>query len=60
MTVAFRPGYPEVSERNKSFSAIAGTGRLTDGDPGMQIPAVTTIADWAARLHAARPSADDR
>ena len=40
VTVAFRAGYPEVSERNKTFSAIAGTGRFTDGDPGMQIPAV--------------------
>jgi nicotinamidase-related amidase len=34
VTVAFRPGYPEVSERNKSFAAVAGSGRLTDGDPG--------------------------
>jgi len=33
VTVAFRPGYPEVSARNKSFSAIAGTGRFTGGDP---------------------------
>jgi nicotinamidase-related amidase len=40
VTLAFRPGYPEVSERNKTFSAIAGTGRFTDGDPGMRIPAV--------------------
>jgi len=42
--VAFRPGYPEVSERNKSFSAVAGTGRFTDGDPGVQIPAVIAPA----------------
>ena len=27
VTVAFRPGYPEVSEHNRSFAAIAGTGR---------------------------------
>lgn len=41
VTVAFRPGYPEVSERNKSFAAIAGTGRFTDGDPGATVhPAV--------------------
>lgn len=40
VTVAFRSGYPEVSEHNKTFAAIAGTGRFTDGDPGMQIPAV--------------------
>ena len=38
VTVAFRPGYPEVSDRNKSFSAIAGSGRFTDGDPGTRIP----------------------
>ena len=31
VTVAFRPGYPEVSDRNKSFAAIAGSGRFTGG-----------------------------
>ena len=41
VTVAFRAGHPEVSERNKSFAAIAGTGRFADGDPGAAIhPAV--------------------
>ena len=41
VTVAFRAGHPEVSERNKSFAAIAGTGRFADGDPGGAIhPAV--------------------
>ena len=39
--VGFRAGHPEVSERNKSFAAIAGTGRFADGDPGSAIhPAV--------------------
>jgi nicotinamidase-related amidase len=39
--VGFRTGHPEVSERNKSFAAIAGTGRFADGDPGSAIhPAV--------------------
>ena len=38
VTVAFRAGHPEVSERNKSFAAIAGTGRFTDGDPGARVP----------------------
>jgi nicotinamidase-related amidase len=39
--VGFRDGYPEVSERNKSFAAISGTGRFADGDPGSAIhPAV--------------------
>jgi nicotinamidase-related amidase len=45
VVVAFRPGYPEVSERNKSFAAIAGTGRFTDGDPDAPIhPAVVPAA----------------
>jgi nicotinamidase-related amidase len=39
--IGFRAGHPEVSERNKSFAAIAGTGRFADGDPGTAIhPAV--------------------
>jgi nicotinamidase-related amidase len=45
VVVAFRPGYPEVSGRNKSFAAIAGTGRFTDGDPDAPIhPAVVPVA----------------
>jgi nicotinamidase-related amidase len=41
VTVGFRAGHPEVSERNKSFAAIAGTGRFADGDPGSVIhPAI--------------------
>jgi nicotinamidase-related amidase len=43
--IGFRTGYPEVSERNKSFAAIAGTGRMADGDPGSAIhPAVAPAA----------------
>jgi nicotinamidase-related amidase len=39
--VAFRDGYPEVSHRNLSFSAIAGSGRFTAAGPGTEIhPAV--------------------
>jgi nicotinamidase-related amidase len=42
VVVAFRSGYPEVSRHNKSFAAIAGTGRLTEDDPGSPIhPAIT-------------------
>jgi len=45
VTVAFRAGHPEVSERNKSFAAIAGTGRFAAGDPGAAIhPAVAPIS----------------
>jgi nicotinamidase-related amidase len=29
VTLAFRPGYPEVSDHNKTFAAIKGTGRFT-------------------------------
>jgi nicotinamidase-related amidase len=39
VTVSFRPGAPEVSARNKTFAAIAGTGRFTEGDPACAIPA---------------------
>ena len=46
VVVGFRAGYPEVSSRNKSFSAIAGTGRFTAADPGAEIhPAVAPAAD---------------
>jgi nicotinamidase-related amidase len=41
VTVAFRPGHPEVSERNKAFAAMTGTGRFAEDDPGARIhPAV--------------------
>jgi nicotinamidase-related amidase len=40
-TIAFRPGYPEVSPRNRTFAGITGTGRYIDGDPGSLIhPAI--------------------
>ena len=57
VTVAFRPGYPEVSEHNKTFAAIAGTGRFTDGDPGMQIPAVIAPASGEVTVTKRRVSA---
>jgi nicotinamidase-related amidase len=41
VVVGFRAGYPEVSPRNMSFSAISGTGRFAEGDPGSAVhPAV--------------------
>jgi nicotinamidase-related amidase len=41
VTVGFRPGHPEVSARNRSFSAIAGSGAFATGDPAAEIhPAV--------------------
>ncbi len=35
--VAFRDGYPEVSPRNRSFSAISGRGGMTLADASTQI-----------------------
>ena len=35
--VAFREGYPEISPRNKSFSAISGFGAMTVSDTATQI-----------------------
>jgi nicotinamidase-related amidase len=41
VTVGFRPGHPEISTRNLSFSRIAGGGGFVDGDPATEIhPAV--------------------
>ena len=30
--VGFRPGYPEASPYNKTFSAIRGSGRMVEGE----------------------------
>ena len=39
--VGFRPGAPEISSRNRTFSAIAGSGRFSDSDPATRIhPAI--------------------
>ena len=41
VTVAFRPGHPEVSSRNKSFRAVAGTERYIEGSDATRVhPAV--------------------
>jgi nicotinamidase-related amidase len=46
VVVGFRTGYPGVSRRNKGFSAIVGTGRFTDTDPGAGIdPAIAPAPD---------------
>jgi len=45
VTVGFRPGHPEISARNRTFSAIASAGRFAEGDPAAGIhPAVTPAA----------------
>ncbi|MDQ2904281.1 MAG: isochorismatase family cysteine hydrolase [Ktedonobacteraceae bacterium] len=37
IVVSFREGYPEVSPRNRSFSAILGSGRMLAGSPETEI-----------------------
>ena len=44
VVVAFRPGHPEISPRNKTFAAVAESGRFTDGDPAVAIPAAVAPA----------------
>jgi nicotinamidase-related amidase len=43
--VAFRVGTPEVSRRNKSFSAVADRGGMGQDDPGTQVVAALTPQD---------------
>lgn len=37
VVIGFRAGHPEVSARNKSFHAIAGSGAFADGDAAAEI-----------------------
>jgi len=37
VVVRFRPGYPEVSERNPLFRGLKEAGRLSEGTPGAEI-----------------------
>ncbi len=37
VVVRFRDGYPEVSQRNKTFGGISQAGRLREGTPGAEI-----------------------
>ena len=44
VVVCFRPGYPEISPRNPTFSVVAQNGLLQAGNPGTEIhPAVAPI-----------------
>jgi nicotinamidase-related amidase len=46
VTVGFRPGHPEISARNRSFSAVASAGRFTETDPATGVhPAVAPAAE---------------
>ncbi|GAA0450340.1 isochorismatase family cysteine hydrolase [Streptomyces olivaceiscleroticus] len=37
VTIAFRPGFPEVGTRNKPLTAIAQAGLYVEGSPGTEI-----------------------
>ena len=37
MTVGFRPGHPEISTRNRTFSALAAAGGFVEGSPAAEI-----------------------
>ena len=39
VVVRFRPGYPEVSDRNPLFRGLKEAGRLGEGTPGAEIHA---------------------
>jgi nicotinamidase-related amidase len=43
--VGFRHGYPEVSPRNKSFSAVTASGVFTDTDPGADLHSDLEVRD---------------
>jgi nicotinamidase-related amidase len=57
VTVAFRPGYPEVSEHNRSFAAVARTGRFTDADPAIGVPPEVAPAPGEVTVRKRRVSA---
>jgi nicotinamidase-related amidase len=57
VVVTFRPGYPEISARNKSFGAVAGAGRFMQGDPSVAIPAAIAPADGEVVVTKLRVSA---
>ncbi len=45
VVVAFRPGYPEVSQRNKGFAAVASSGAFADPSAGEVHPDVAPAGD---------------
>jgi nicotinamidase-related amidase len=57
VSVAFRPGYPEVSSRNKSFGAIGGSGRMTEGHADTRIHPAVAPADGDVMVTKRRVSA---
>ena len=57
VTVAFRPGYPEISEHNRTFATITGTGRFTSADPATGVPPAVAPAPGEVTVHKLRVSA---
>ena len=44
VTIGFRPGHPEISARNRTFSAAAAAGQFVEGSPATEIhPAVAPV-----------------
>lgn len=44
VVVGFRPGFPEISANNRSFSSIRDSGRFTAGDASLEIHAAVAPA----------------
>lgn len=45
VVVRFRPGYPEISRRNRMFASISSAGRMVEGTPGAEIHAQVAPRD---------------
>jgi len=45
VVIGFRPGYPEISSRNASFSTLRASGRFVTTTPGADIPAAIAPRD---------------
>jgi nicotinamidase-related amidase len=45
VVVGFRPGHPEISARNRTFPALASSGRFAAGDPLAEIHPAVAPAD---------------
>src|SRR5262249_6076973 len=62
VVVRFRPGYPEVSDRNALFRGLKAAGRLGEGAPGAEIhaqvaPQPTEVIVTKRRVGPPRPEA---
>jgi nicotinamidase-related amidase len=57
VTVGFRPGHPEISARNRTFSAAATAGAYVEGDPATEIHPAVAPRPEDARVTKRRVSA---